>query len=223
MNPNNQTDAGTRQMFVNRWLACCALSASMIGLAISPVVAQEPATQAQTQPQPSVPARPAAQTYFTDVVLVNQDGEKMRLYSDLLRDKVVVINSFFATCPGSCLPMERNLAKMQAALGDRIGKDVHIISISVDPIVDTPVNLKEYAKKLNARPGWYFLTGEKQNVDFALKKLGHLVPNKQDHLNIFIIGNERTGLWKKAFGLAPSDELIKILDSVLNDKPTGDK
>ena len=112
---------------------------------------------------------------------------------------------------------------MQLALGDRVGKDVHIISISVDPLVDTPANLKAYAKKLHARPGWYFLTGEKQNVDFALGKLGHLVSRKEEHLNIFIIGNERTGLWKKAFGLAQSDEIVKVVESVLNDKPTGDK
>lgn len=177
-----------------------------------------------SQPQePKADAQSAAHTYFTDVVLVNQNGEKMRFYSDLLQGKVVVMNSFFATCPGSCLPMERNLEKMQQALGDRVGKDVHIISISVDPTVDTPANLKAYAKKLNAKPGWYFLTGEKQNVDLALKKIGHLVADKQDHLNIFIIGNERTGLWKKAFGLAQSDELLKVVESVLNDKPTGDK
>ena len=110
---------------------------------------------------------------------------------------------------------------MQQALGDRVGKDVHIISISVDPTVDTAANLKEYAKKLHAGPGWYFLTGDKQNVDFALKKLGQLVDDKRDHLNIFIIGNERTGLWKKAFGLARSDELVKVVESVLNDQLPG--
>jgi hypothetical protein len=55
---------------------------------------------------------------------------------------------------------------------------------------------------------------------FVLKKLGQFVDDKQDHLNIFIIGNERTGLWKKAFGLAKSEELIKVVDSVINDKPT---
>ena len=53
-----------------------------------------------------------------------------------------------------------------------------------------------------------------------LKKLGQFVDDKQDHLNIFIIGNERTGLWKKAFGLAKSEELVKVVDSVINDKPT---
>src|SRR5215510_4647153 len=164
-----------------------------------------------------------AQKYFTDVVLINQNGERMRFYSDLLQGKVVIINSFFATCEGSCLPMNRNLEKVQQVLGDRVGKDVHIISISVDPSVDTPASLKEYAKKLHAKPGWYFLTGDKQNVDYALNKLGQFVNNKQDHLNITIIGNESTGLWKKAFGLAPGNELVKVVESVLNDQPAGNK
>ncbi len=163
----------------------------------------------------------AAQKYFTDTVLVNQDGEKMRFYSDLLKGKTVIIDSFFATCQGSCLPMNRNLEKVQEALGDRLGKDAYIISISVDPTVDTPPALKAYSKKLNARPGWYFLTGDKASVDFMLKKLGQFVDNKQDHLNIFIIGNERTGLWTKAFGLAKSEELVKVVESVINDKPAA--
>src|ERR1043165_1254348 len=161
-----------------------------------------------------------AHKYFTDTVLVNQNGEKMRFYTDLLQGKVVIINSFFATCQGSCLPLNRNLEKVQAAMSDHMGKDVFIVSISVDPTVDTPTNLNAYAKKLNARPGWFFLTGDKANVDLVLKKLGQFVDDKQDHLNIFIIGNERTGLWKKAFGLAKSEDLIKVVDSVINDKPT---
>jgi protein SCO1/2 len=177
----------------------------------------------QDTPRPAAPnsEQSPSHKYFTDTVLINQNGEKMRFYADLLQGKVVIINSFFATCQGSCLPMNRNLEKVQQALGDRIGKDVYILSISVDPTVDTPPKLKEYAQKLNARRGWYFLTGEKQNVDLVLNKLGQFVSDKQDHLNIFIIGNERTGLWKKAFGLAPSDQLVKVVESVLNDQPPG--
>ena len=169
------------------------------------------------------PEQSPAQHYFTDVVLINQNGDKMRFYSDLLQGKVVIINSFFGTCQGVCLPMNRNLEKLQEALGEHVGKDVHIISISVDPVVDTPASLKEYAKRLHARPGWYFLTGDKQNVDFALNKIGHFVSDKQDHLSILIIGNERTGLWKKAVGLAPSTELVKIVESVLNDQAPSSK
>ncbi len=183
-------------------------------------------TQQSGNPQGATTAsgeQSPAHKYFTDVVLLNQNGEKMRFYSDLLKGKVVIINSFFATCQGVCLPLNRNLEKVQQALGDRMGKDVYILSISVDPTVDTPASLKEYAKNLHAKPGWYFLTGDKQNVDYALNKLGQFVNKKEDHLNIFIIGNERTGLWKKAFGLASENELVKVVDSVLNDQPPGNK
>jgi protein SCO1 len=180
-----------------------------------------PDEQGGPEQKPDSPAaeQSPAQKYFTDVILVNQNGEKMRFYSDLLQGKVVIINSFFGTCQGSCLPMNRNLEKVQQALGERVGKDIRIISISVDATVDTPAVLKEYAKKLHAGPGWYFLTGDKENVDFALRKLGQFVTDKQDHLNVIIIGNERTGLWKKAFGLAQSGELVKVVESVLNDQP----
>jgi len=175
-------------------------------------------------PQTASPADKPAHKYFTDVVLVNQNGERMQLYSDLLKDKVVIINSFFATCQGSCLPLMRNLQKLQEAFGDRVGKDVFLISISVDSAVDTPANLNAYAKKIGAKKGWYLLTGDKANVDLALQKLGQYVNVREDHLNIIIIGNERTGLWKKAFGLAKSEELVKVVESVLNDPgPTGDR
>ena len=202
--------------------ALCSIITSTLGQGVLNSTSTKTTSQLETS-QTNAQGQAAAQKYFTDVVLVNQNGEKMRFYSDLLHDKVVIINSFFATCQGSCLPMNRNLEKVQEALGDHIGKDVYILSISVDPTVDTPASLNAYAKKLNARRGWYFLTGEKQNVEFALTKLGQYVDDKNDHLNIIIIGNERTGLWKKAFGLAQSDALVKVVESVLNDQAVGNK
>ena len=191
--------------------------------------AQEPATP-KTAPPTAPPTTPSAaqsagssaEKYFTDVVLLNQDGEKMRFYTDLLQGKTVIINSFFATCQGSCLPITRNLEKVQEALGERLGADARIISISVDPTVDTPAELKAFGKKFHARPGWYFLTGSKENVEFILKKIGQFVTDKQDHYNIIIVGNERTGLWKKAFGLAKSEAIIQVVESVLDDKAPQD-
>lgn len=191
-----------------------ALVVLLLGSSTNP---QQPSAPDTTQPTQS-----AAEKYFTDIVLLNQDGEKMRFYSDLLQGKTVIINTFFATCQGSCLPITRNLEKIQESLGDRLGKDARIISISVDPEVDTPGELKAFSKKFHARPGWYFLTGSKENVEFVLKKLGQFVEDKQEHYNNIIIGNNRTGLWKKAFGLAKSEELIKVIDSVLDDKTTQD-
>jgi protein SCO1 len=171
-----------------------------------------------SQLQPSQVVLSPAHRYFTDVVLVNQYGERMRLYSDLLKGKIVLINSFFTSCEGSCPVVIGNIARIQDWLGDRLGRDVHLISVSVDPVTDTPAKLKAYAEQLKAKPGWYLLTGEKQNVEWALYKLGHYVTASEDHRNIIIIGNEPTGLWKKAFGLAPLQDIIQLLDGVLQEQ-----
>ncbi len=160
----------------------------------------------------------ALRNYFTDVSLINQNGQPMKVYSDLLKDKVVIINSFFTTCVSVCPMMARSIAKIQERLGDRLGKDVHIISISVDPETDTPPRLKEFADRFNARPGWYFLTGKKQDVEFTLRKLGQYVEAKDDHTTVIIMGNVRTGLWKKVMGMAAAEDLIKAAEGVLNDK-----
>jgi protein SCO1 len=159
-----------------------------------------------------------AHTYFTDVVLVNQHGEKMRLYRDVLKGKVVIIGSFFTSCEGSCPVVMGTFARLQDWLGERLKNDVHLVSVTVDPSTDTPAELKAYANKLHAKPGWYFLTGPKQNVDFALYKLGQYVEAKESHRNIIIIGNESTGLWKKTFGLAGPNVIIPIVEGVLRDQ-----
>jgi protein SCO1/2 len=178
----------------------------------------EPSSLQQPEPAASARVPSPAEKYFSDVELINQDGQKMRFYSDVLKDKVVVINTFFATCTGVCPPINRNLEKVQEALGDRLGKDAFLVSMSVDPETDTPVRLKEYSRRFHARPGWIFLTGKKENVDWALYKLGQYVETKDNHSSIIIIGNEPKGLWKKAFGLANADELMKIVEDVINDR-----
>jgi len=159
-----------------------------------------------------------AHHYFTDVELIDQDGKPHRLYSDLLAGKTVVVDSFFTSCTGSCPAVAATLARIQAALGDRLGRDVLLLSLSVDPQTDTPARLKEYAARLGARPGWYFLTGSKENVELALRKLGQYSERREDHTNLLIVGNERTGLWKKVFGLAKPEEVLAIVQGVLDDR-----
>ena len=157
----------------------------------------------------------AGLNYFTDIELVDQNGEKVRFYSDLLAGKVVIINSFFATCNGSCPVMSGTFRKIQAALGDRLGRDVHLISISVDPETDTPAQLRKFAGEAKAQPGWHFVTGDKKNVQQALYKLGLLTDTKESHTAIVLIGNEPKGVWKKAFGLAAADEVVKLVQEVV--------
>lgn len=190
-----------------------------------PVCAQTPTPPAAPPDvhgghSPSAPT--AAEKYFTDVKLTDQDGRTVQFYTDVLKGKTVVINAFFTTCTGVCPPMNRSLELVQNALGDRLGRDVFIVSISVDPLTDTPERLKQYAQRFHAKPGWTFLTGKKENVDWALYKIGQYVENKDDHKTIIIIGNETTGLWKKAFGLAKPEELVRLVKEVADDKATAE-
>jgi protein SCO1 len=160
----------------------------------------------------------AAEKYFSNTELINQNRERMRLYQDILKDRVVIINAFHTSCASTIPLINRNLQKISKAFANNLGKELFIVSITVDSINDTPEKLKEYAKNYGAKPGWLFLSGEKDNVDQALKKFGLYVENIESHSTVLIMGNGRTGLWKKAYGLAKAEELIPIVESVLNDK-----
>lgn len=129
-----------------------------------------------------------------------------------------MINFMFTTCTGACPVMIANLLKVQEYLGDRVSKDINMISISVDPGVDSPSVMKKYATNFKARAGWYFLTGNKADVDLVLGKLGGFVENKNEHLNLLLIGNLETGDWMKVFAMAKPSEIV---DSVL--KVAGSK
>jgi cytochrome oxidase Cu insertion factor (SCO1/SenC/PrrC family) len=180
--------------------------------------ATAPATAADAQPASaggkSVSAKSAA--YFPNHTLVTQDDKTVRFYDDMLKGKVVLINFMFTHCAGVCSPMTANLAKVQTYLGERVGRDVSMLSISVDPANDTPATLKAYAAKHKAGPGWYFLTGKKENVDWILYKLGGYVADPGQHSSVLIIGNEATGEWVKVHAMSsPADiaaAVVKLTD-----------
>ncbi|HKQ05729.1 MAG TPA: SCO family protein [Blastocatellia bacterium] len=162
------------------------------------------------------PAEVAA-AYFPNTELLTQDNKAVRFFDDLLKGKVVVINFMFTTCTSVCPPMMANLAKVQAYLGERVGNGINMISISVDPTVDTPAALKKYAEQFHAKPGWYLLTGKKEDVDTILRKVGGFAADKNDHSTLLMIGNVETGQWLKAFAMSKpaeiADAIIKLAES----------
>jgi protein SCO1 len=166
-------------------------------------------------PPPAAPAQ--AHPYFPDVELIDQDGQAYRFYSDILQDHTVLINSFFTECQSVCPVMMNRLADLQARYSDQLGQQLRFVSISVDPLRDTPARLRVYADRLKVKPGWLLLTGTKPNVELVLSKLGQFAATREAHSNLLILGNEPTGLWKKGFGLASSKELEMLLGSVLDD------
>ncbi len=138
--------------------------------------------------------------YFPNVPLITHEGESVRFF-DLIKGKVVAINFIYTICPDSC-PLETSrLAKVQKILGDRVGQDIFMYSITIDPENDTPEVLAKYAERYRAQPGWWFLTGKESDITLLRKKLGLYIEEIQDgsnnhNLNL-IIGNQATGQWMK--------------------------
>jgi len=140
--------------------------------------------------------------YFPNVPLITHEGKKVRFFDDLIKDKVVMINFIYTSCPDSCPLETARLAKVQHILGDRVGKDVFMYSISIDPKVDTPEVLKAYTERYKIGPGWTFLTGDEADITLLRKRLGLYIAEIQDGSNdhnlSLIIGNQATGIWKKS-------------------------
>jgi len=139
-----------------------------------------------------------AKNYFTDTEMTTHDGENVRFYSDVLDGHIVVINAMYTNCIGACPLVTQKLSQVSRELGDLYGRDVYFVSISIDPEVDTPEILSEFARKQNVNlDGWTFLTGSKQKVDNVVKKIGLYTPRKEEHKALILLGNTRTGRWQK--------------------------
>ena len=138
---------------------------------------------------------------FPNIVLQTQDGKSVRFYDDLVKDKTVLVNFIYTGCEKSCSPTTANLARVYALLGDRVGRDLSLLSISLDPAVDRPKTLKEYAARFGQFNGWYFLTGNEAEIDHLRRSMGlyDLDPDrdadKTQHAGIVIVGNDRTNRW----------------------------
>lgn len=146
-----------------------------------------------------------------DVLVHDQDGRKLNFYSDLIKGKTVAINFIFTTCTTICPPLTATFRRVQQDLGERAGRDVHLISISVDPVTDVPERLKTFSARFKAGPGWTFVTGDKQEINLLLKALGANVGDKNDHTPMILVGNQSANYWTRAYGLAPASTLVKLI------------
>jgi protein SCO1 len=151
-----------------------------------------------------------------DVILLDQNANDVHFYTDLVKDMVVVISFFYTTCTLVCPAQGDNISKLQAMLGDRLGKDVFLISISFDPVKDTPAQIREYASRLGAKPGWTFVTGEKEVMNKFLKDFIGAVPSAGMHSSTMLIGNDKSGVWKLVDGMKPPADLIQVIQKVTN-------
>jgi protein SCO1 len=164
---------------------------------------------------------PWNENYFPNVTLVSQDGKEMRFYDDMIKGKIVLINFMFATCHDACPLETAKLRQVQEQLGDRVGKEVFMYSITITPEHDTPEVLKEYMEQFKVAPGWQFMTGKIEDINLIRKKLGLYEEGEvnSDHTQSLMIGNESSGTWMKR----SSFDNPRVLSQVMLDRLMGGK
>lgn len=146
----------------------------------------------------SLAADRSSNSHFPNIELITQDGKKVHFYDDLIKGKIVAIDFIYTTCEYACPLETARMVQVQKKLGSRVGSDIFFYSISIQPDRDSPEVLKAYMEKFHVGPGWTFLTGKKEDIDFLQKKLGMYEDpsiNKDGHLPHLLIGNDETNQW----------------------------
>src|SRR5262245_19884616 len=131
--------------------------------------------------------------YFPNLPVVSQDGKTRRFYDDLIKGKIVVISFIFTNCKDICPITTARLAQVEEKLGESVGRDIFLYSITVDPENDSPQKLKDFADAFHAGPGWQFITGRPEDIRAINGKLGEQMRSLNEHRNEIVIGNDVTG------------------------------
>lgn len=170
----------------------------MVAIAAALVAVESSSSAAGT---PAEGRTPWGEGYFPNPVLTTHDGRRVRFYDDLLKGKAVAINTFFTVCTDVCPLSTAKMLELQRQFGERVGRDIHFYSLSVDPVGDTPEAMREYAQRYGVGPGWTFLAGRPEDIQLITRKLGLGVMRNTDpresHSSTLMVGHEPTGRWMK--------------------------
>jgi protein SCO1/2 len=149
-----------------------------------------------------------------DLELLTQDGKRVKFKSDVIGDKLVAMTFIFTSCTTICPVYNAIFTRLQPMLGDRLGSEVILVTMTVDPTTDVPGRMKKAAKKYQAKPGWIYLTGKKQNVDQVLKGLDAYFADFTQHPPMALVGDGKTGTWKRFNGFPKPEHLLAMIDEL---------
>ncbi|HET9699689.1 MAG TPA: SCO family protein [Burkholderiales bacterium] len=192
-------------------LASLAAAAALV-LAPAARAADDHSHHHHHEQKPAAQEKPSSvQVKYDDTVLVTQDGKKLKLKSEVFGNRIVVLDFAYTTCTTVCPVLSAVLAKVQDQLGDKSGKEVQLVTITVDPARDTPARLKQYASKHGAKAGWLWLTGPTGTVNEVLKGFNAYAPNFEDHPAMILVGDPVSGSWTRFYGFSdPKDIMAKV-------------
>lgn len=160
------------------------------------------------------PHQESARVSFADVQLIDQDSRSLSLERDLLADHIAVVGLIYTSCGTVCPVISSIMGRLQQQLGERAGREVQLVSISVDPLRDTPQVLREYAGRFQHGPGWSWLTGTPAAIDATLRGLGVPPSGLADHPPLILVGDTRSGRWTRFYGFTDPQRLLARIDAL---------
>jgi protein SCO1 len=184
-----------------------------LSMTVVVLLAASPSPGAGAQTGQPVRSEHAIELTVPDEQLIDQDGNPVVL-PKLLEGKLVAMNFVFSTCSTICSPMSAVFSRLRSELGDKVGREVQLVSITLDPVRDTPERLKKFSSMFKRSKGWTFVTGEPPKVTRVLKALGGWVADKERHPPMTLVGNTATGKWVRVYGMPSPGRLIEALHEV---------
>jgi len=156
--------------------------------------------------------------HFPNIPLITHEGQQVRFYHDLIKDKIVSLNFFFAKCDEICPLVMANLTKVQKLLGSQVGRDIFMYSFTLKPDEDTLEVLRHHREIYHAGPGWTFLTAKPDDMEKVRKAIGFTYPepaidkDKTQHIGNIRYGNEPLMLWSACPGMAHAKWIAETLE-----------
>lgn len=156
--------------------------------------------------------RAAARVRLEGAELVDRRGRSLRFPEDVVGDRIVAIGFIYTTCTTVCPLVSSVFSTVQESLGAGASVPVRLISLSIDPVTDTPRRLSDYADKFGARDEWLWLTGGKPQMVQVLKGLGAYTPDFTAHPPMVLVGDARADRWTRFNGLPDPQQLLAEID-----------
>jgi protein SCO1/2 len=148
----------------------------------------------------------APQPVVGEIPLVDQNGRATTLREAIGTDKPVLINFIFTTCTTICPVMSAGMSQLLTNLGPE-GDRARVVSISIDPELDTVDALRAYAARYNAPPSWLFLTGTRAAVEAAQRAFGSYRGGKNNHVAGTFVRSAPDSPWLALEGFSSAQTL----------------
>jgi protein SCO1/2 len=161
----------------------------------------------------------AARVTLHDIQLVDAEGQAVRFKSEAVGSRIVVVGFIYTSCTTICPVTSMVLGNVQERLIEKLraqfGREVKLITLTVDPATDTPERLKAYAANFGSPTGWLWLTGDKPQVDRVLTGLGAYAADFTRHAGAILVGDGRSGDWMRFYGLPNPPNIVDRVEQLL--------